>query len=511
MNIVLINPFITVREPNVYLSEPLGLVCLASYLKQVFVDNVHVSILDLYALGAMTPRQKNDLYVLGVDHVEYISAAIHNLSPDLIGIACNYTAYAMDTYEVAAILKNIFPHVPIVIGGAHATIEAESIINDHDYIDYVIRNEGEITLEYLIRALQGEITIESVDGLTYRTPDKTIVSNQGRKLIEDLDILPIPDRSFIDMERYNYFNKKCFWYIRQAPVATIMTSRGCPYDCVFCSTKVVWQRQWRPRSLENVYREIELLVSKYRIKEFVINDDQFFTSKSRVIAFCDYFIKRNLGVSFCYDSGTSPWLVNKELLIKMRRSGFYALRFPIESGSEGTLRFINKPINLKATDKLIVMANKLGYWTSANFIIGFPYETREEINETIRYAYASALDYASFLIAKPNAGSELYNIYKKEGLLEINVVRASHYYRSDYNTTTMKAEELNDIVNRASRGWLIHKIFFYINPLCFFNHLLPKLRTIGDLLYFFRMLTSLFSTKIRPMLKKFYFNSNNTN
>ena len=238
MNIVLINPFITAHEPNVYLTEPLGLVCLASYLKQVFVDKIQVSILDLYALGAMTPRQKNNLYVLGIDDDKYIMKAFHLLSPDLIGITCNFTAYAMDSFEVAAISKKILPRVPIVMGGAHATIEAESILKNNDYIDYVIRNEGEITLEYLVRALQGEHTIESVDGLTYRNPDKTVVSNQGRKLISDLDILPIPDRSFIDIERYKYFNKKCVWYVRQEPVATIMTSRGCPYNC--CDTIFQW-------------------------------------------------------------------------------------------------------------------------------------------------------------------------------------------------------------------------------------------------------------------------------
>lgn len=502
MKIVLINPFITVRDPNIYLSEPLGLVCLASYIKQIFNDKVQVSILDLYALGAMTPKKKNDFYILGIDDEEYIRSEIQKLSPDLIGITCNFTAYAMDSFEVAAMAKKILPRVPIVMGGAHATIEAESILKSNECIDYVIRNEGEITLEYLVRALQCEHTIESVEGLTYRTPDKTIVSNQGRELIKNLDILPMPDRSFIDMERYKYFNKKCVWYVRQEPVANIMTSRGCPYNCVFCSTKVVWQRQWRPRSLEKVFEEIELLVSKYGIKEIIIYDDQFFIKKKRVINFCDYFIKRGLGISFWYESGTSPWLVDKELLVKMRQAGFYALRFPIESGSEATLKFIHKPIDLKAITELIVFANKLGYWTSANFIIGFPYETREEIYKTIHYAYASSLDYAFFFIAKPNAGSELYEIFKKEGLLEKNVVRASYYYRSDYDTTTMKAEELNAIINKASKGWYIHKLIFFMNPINFFSYLLPKFRSIEDLKYFFKVFGALFSIKIKPIFKK---------
>jgi magnesium-protoporphyrin IX monomethyl ester (oxidative) cyclase len=502
MKIVLINPFITVRDPNIYLSEPLGLVCLASYIKQIFNDKVQVSILDLYALGAMTPKKKNDFYILGIDDEEYIRSEIQKLSPDLIGITCNFTAYADDSLEVATMVKKILPHIPIVMGGAHATIEAESILKNNECIDYIIRNEGEITLGYLVRALRGEHTVESIEGLTYRTPDKTIVSNPGRELIKNLDMLPIPDRTFIDMERYKYFNKKCVWYIRQEPVATIMTSRGCPYNCVFCSTKVVWQRQWRPRSLEKVFEEIELLVSKYGIKEIIINDDQFFIKKKRVINFCDYFIKRKLKLSFAVDAGISVWLVDEESLEKMRKAGFYSLRFPIESGNENTLKFIQKPVDLKKTKELIIKATKMGFWTSANFIIGFPYETREEIDETIRYAYSSALDYTSFLIAKPNAGSDLYEIFKKEGLLEKNVVRASHFYRSDYDTTTMKAEELNDIIDKASKGWYIHKLIFFMNPINFFSYLLPKFRSIEDLKYFFKVFGALFSIKIKPIFKK---------
>lgn len=509
MNVVLIHPYITVYDPNIYLSEPLGLLCLASYLKHIFGADVQVTILDLYVMGADKPKRRGDLYVLGIDDEAYVQAEINKLRPDLIGITCNFTAYAMDALEVAAMVKRAMPAVPVVLGGAHATIEAESILRDNPSVDFVARGEGEITLEQLVRALRGECAIENVAGVSYRTSNQmaksteleAVVSNPPRELIKNLDTLPIPNRSFIDMDRYKLLNKEVVWYVRKEPVATIMTSRGCPYNCIFCSTNVVWGRRWRPRSINNVVKEIEMLVSEYGIREIVINDDQFWTKKSRVLEFCDYFIKSGLNLSFTVDSGTSPWLVDEELLIKMRQAGFYALRFPIESGNEQTLKFIRKPINLQKTKELIVIANKLGYWTSSNLIIGFPFETREQIMETIRYAYDSALDFTSFLIAKPNAGSDLYEIFKSEGLLDKNVVHASHFYRSDYDTTTMTADELNKIIAKASGGWFIHKFFFYLNPRNFYVHLFPKLKSRDDFRYFFKTMCVLFRIKIIPILK----------
>lgn len=502
INLVLIHPYITVREANVYLSEPLGLVCLATYLKQVFQETISVNILDLYALGANAPAAKDGLYVLGIHDEKIIKAELEKFKPDLIGITCNFTAYALDSLDVASIVKKIFPLVPVVLGGAHATIEAENIIRENKSVDYVVRGEGEITIEYLLKYLHGGSPIHEVQGITYRNSQKIVVSNPERELMEDLDILPIPDRSLIDMEFYNESNKKCIWYVRKEPVATIITSRGCPYNCVFCSTKVVWKRRWRSRSLKKVFEEIEYLVSQYGIKEIVINDDQFFTEKNRIHEFCEYFIKKKQDLAFSVDAGVSVWLVDKELLEIMRRAGFYSIRFPIETGNEATLKFIRKPVDLHKAKEMIGAANGLGFWTSANFIIGFPYETRQDIEETIRYAFSTKLDYASFLIAKPNAGSDLYEIFRQEGLLDKNVVRASHFYRSDYDTAAMKAEELNNILGKVARKWFMHKLFFFLNPTNIINYMFPKLKSGDDWKYFFKIFGVLFRYKIKPLLKE---------
>lgn len=254
MNIVLIHPYINVKEVETYLSEPLGLLCLASWLDEVFKERVKVSILDLYALGAKNPIKNGQFFCLGISDETFIREELSKLAPDLIGITCNFTAYARDSLELASTVRKSFPQVPIVIGGAHPTIEARSILEENESIDYVAQGEGEMILEKLIRALAGEIPIEDVEGLAFRRDGKLIFNNPI-KLMQNLDVLPIPSRHYIDMAKYVHFNKETIWYVRKEPVATIMTSRGCPYNCVFCSTKVVWKRRWRERSLENVFKK----------------------------------------------------------------------------------------------------------------------------------------------------------------------------------------------------------------------------------------------------------------
>ena len=503
MNLLLIHPYITVRDLNVDLNEPLGLICLATYMKQIFGRDINVSILDLYEMGADKPKAiENDKYIVGINDISIIKREIDQFSPDLIGITCNFTAYAQDVLEVASIVKSISPEIPLVMGGAHVTMASISMMEENSNIDFIIRNEGEITLEQLIIELTGDQQYESINGLTYRNKDGCIFENPERKLIKDIDILPIPDRKYIKMNRYMSFPRVTTWYTRKRPIASIITSRGCPYDCIFCSTKVMWRRHWRPRSVKKVIEEIEILISKYDVKEVTIFDDQFFANRMRVNDICDYFIKRKGKMYFSYDAGTSPWLVDKPLLEKMKKAGFYAIRFPIETGNRRTLTFIKKPVDLDNAKEIIKVANKLGYWTSANFILGFPYETKTEMEETIKYAYESGLDFTSFIAARPHKGSELYEIYEKEGLLEKGIVHTSLFDQSDYDTTQMTAKEITQIITKASKGWYLNKIKFFLKPYNFVNYFLPKMQSFDDCLYSCKMIAKLIRIKMLPLLKK---------
>lgn len=503
MNIVFIHPYINVRDKNIYLSEPLGLISLATYLKQAFGSEINVSILDLYALGADTPRRKGEFYVKGVDDKGKVHEYLKKREPDLIGIGCCFSGYFAEALEVADMCKELYPSVPVVMGGAHATLEAEKIILNYPCVDFIVRNEGEITLEELIRGLRGELTVKTISGLCFRDSDHSPILNSPRELIRDLDILPVPDRRFVDMEHYKRSNHKLFNFSRKKPVLTVMTSRGCPYECLFCCSKNLWKRRWRPKSMERIFEEIEMLVSEYGAREICILDDQFILKKERIYAFCDYFIDKKTPVSFSNIAGLSVWLADDEkLLVKMRRAGFYKLTLPVESGNPEVLKFIKKNVDLDQAARLISKANKLGYWTGAFFIIGFPYETREQIMETISFAYGLKLDLAHFFVAQPYIGTELYEIYKKEKLLGEDIIKGTFIFGAWNDTLEMTAEELNQIQKKASRGWIKHKLFFYLKPQNFFTCLLPKFKTPADFRYSLLILGMLLIRNFKSAFKE---------
>lgn len=493
MNVLLIHTYISARFPGISLTEPLGLMALASFLEESFGAKIKVNILDLYALGQDIPQKNNNLYITGIYNKKEIGAHLEKYNPDFVGIHCNFSSFCQDSYEVAAIVKYFIPKIPVVIGGAHASMEAKNILMEHSYIDYVVCGEGENILKELITTLMNADynSISTIKGICYRERDGTVVRTPERELIADINQLPVPDRKFIDSEFYMKMNSKSLPLAKKKPLGTIMTSRGCPFDCIFCSTKMMWKRRWRALTAERVMQDIEHLVNAYSVSEIVIYDDQFIIDKKRVHRICDYLIERNLKITLSLPAGTSVWLLDKELLIKMKKAGFYRLCFPIESGNEKTIKFIRKNINLNDILEKIKLTNKLGYWTQGNFILGFPYETREEIEKTIKFAYTCGLDFAFFYIAKPFAGSEMYDLYKKEGLLD-KTERSSQIYTSDCNTKTLTSTELNQIHAEAVKGFLPHKLIWCMNPYNLYNYIFPKIKTYEDLCYAARLFYFIF-------------------
>lgn len=477
MKILLIHPYITSDGRDTVLTEPLGLAYLAACLTEH-----EVKIIDLYAMGFNELTEVDGLFRRGISEEKKIAEMIKAFSPDVVGITCNFTSYAPDAYEVAQIAKSSINKTLIVLGGAHASMNSEEVLGENKCVDVVVRGEGEITFRELIEAHDAGRELNNIAGITYREPDGEIISNPKRPLISDLNVLPMPDRSKLQMDTYLNINSMSMPFAKREPVATLMTSRGCPFNCIFCSTKVVWERKFRPRTAENVISEIEHLVSAYGVREIAIMDDQFVANKARVHQICDMLIEKRVNVTISIPSGTSVWIVDEALLRKMRKAGFYRLCFPIETGNLNSLRFIRKPIDLQKAKETIKLANRLGFWTQGNFMIGFPYETREEIQETIEYAYQSGLDYALFYIAKPHAGSEMYDIFEQEGLLP-EIARGANHENSYYDTKTMTAFELQDLRDKASNGYLWAKLSSYLNPINFCSYVLPKVSSPEGFMY----------------------------
>lgn len=485
MKILLIHPYISFDSVdfNQALSEPLGLLYIATYAENYFGSATDIKILDLYAMGYLTKIQRGDgLIVQGVSSEDQIITLISKENPDIIGIHCNFTGYFNDAVKIATLSRKAAPNAKIVMGGAYASQDAENILLKHPFVDFIVRGEGEITFCELIESIQCGNSTEEMLGLAFRKQDGNIQINPDRKFMEDIDITL--NRKFIDMEAYKIINKQSFPLAMNYPIATIMASRGCPYDCIFCSTKNMWGRRWRARSPEHVVKEIDDLVNNYGIREIAFYDDQFLINKKWVHKICDLIIARDYSLFLTLPAGTSVWLADEALLKKMKKAGFYRLCFPIESGNADTIKFIRKPVKFDVVLNIIKVANRLGFWTVANFIIGFPYETKENIKETIKFAYNCGVDWPFFFIAKPFAGSDMYNLYLREGLIcEVGTNTSSGVFVAKNDTLRFKASELQQLRLDAEKGYIKYKIKWCLNPVNFFGQILPKLMSISGVLF----------------------------
>lgn len=496
---LLIFPPLTVA-PSDYPSPdpPLGLAYLAAVLEQ---HQFPVKILDALALGIEKSRKKKGGFLkVGLSKRE-IKKVVADFKPRLVGVSCGSTANAPDSHEVAAWVKEVDPKITVVFGGAHATACASQVLADKN-VDLVVLGEGEETFLELAERLESKRKIDDLLGTCVRKKRK-IITNSRRDFIANLDNLPDPARHLLPMEIYLQRQMMTREFSMRTPRTNIVTSRGCPGNCVFCSIHAIWGHRWRPRSPERVVAEMEHLKEKYGIREFYVLDDSVSIDKKRLIKICDLIIERQLNIKWAAPNGVALWTLNEEVLKKMKKSGFYRITFGIESGCPQTLRFIRKPIILKKAKEIIDLCNRLGLWTHSTFIIGFPGETREDIEESVAWIINSGLDFATFYIATPYPGTDLHDEFVKQGLLkkgEEKKMRYSSVNVSGYDTSSLTKEELNQLRDEAYGRFFAAQAKRYLNPFYAASHLTRKMYYFEDLRYFLKILNSVLGMKAKALI-----------
>lgn len=289
----------------------------------------------------------------------------------------------------------------------------------------------------------------------------------------------------------------------RSPRTNIVTSRGCPGNCVFCSIHAIWGHCWRPRSPERVVAEMENLVNRYGIREFYVLDDSVTLDKQRLIKICQLILEKGLDIRWAAPNGIAIWTLDREVLEAMKKSGFYRITFGIESGCPKTLKFIRKPIILEKAKKIIRLCNQLGLWTHSTFVIGFPEETREDIKESVDWMINSGLDFATFFIATPYAGTDLRTEFVKHGLLkkgEEEKMRYSSISVSGHDTCFLTKEELNRLRDGAYRRLFKAQLKRYLNPFYAVPHLSRKIRSLEELGYFLKILNNALGMNIQAKI-----------
>jgi magnesium-protoporphyrin IX monomethyl ester (oxidative) cyclase len=418
---------------------------------------------------------------------EEIRKKLAEVKPSLVGITSMFTMHSKGAHDVAKIIKEMFPKALVVLGGSHPSALPDWVLQDEN-IDIVVIGEGELTLLEIIEKHEAEEDIFSISGTAVRRNGK-VVLNIERPFIENLDFLPFPARDMLDMSAYLYEPYRT-QFAMKPPRLNIMTTRGCTGRCVFCSIHSIWRHRCRMFSAQRTVDEIDILVKKYGAREIAFLDDDLVCSKNRMKEICREIIRRNLNIKWCTPNGVAIWKLDEELLDLMKASGLYKITFGIDTASKRTQKFIHKThLDLDKAKKVVEYCNRIGMWTHASFIIGFPYETKEDIEETINYAIESELDFAAFFIATPFPGTPLYEIYKEEGLFpDFGNGRAMKWEGSQQvvmtDTHHFKKEELQDYLRKAHQRFYHSRIKKFLNPLRIFR----KIRGRYELRYFLKLL-----------------------
>lgn len=450
MKVLLILPPSTLYPGDVHFASfPLGVGYLAAILER---DGHQADIMDCVIEDQAPKRNKDGTFHVGLSW-EKIEQAIRECLPDILGISCSYSVDIGNAKRIAEIAKRV-GHIPVIIGGAHSSAMPYESLED-DNIDYVAIGEGEQALASFIRSIENDEEPSHIDGLGYKKNGKLMV-NPKRIFINRLDELPFPARHLFSMDKYIHSKRIHGFQLKRTPYTTMITSRGCPNRCVFCTIHTIWGRKWRPRDPISVVDEIEYLVKEYGIREIHFEDDNISLSKTRMAKICDEIVNRKLDISWATPNGISVNTLDRDLIAKMKKSGCYRLFLAIESGNQFVLdHIIKKGLSLEKVKDVNRILKEFDIEVNGCFVIGLPGETREHIQDTIDFAKRLDLDTVGFSIATPYPGSALYDMCKD------NII-SDDFSNFRLNIATMNTEfltskEIENLRNKAYLQFQVNK------------------------------------------------------
>jgi anaerobic magnesium-protoporphyrin IX monomethyl ester cyclase len=337
---------------------------------------------------------------------EDVMRILKKYDPDVVGITAT-TSAMYDAYAVAKIAKNLNENVFVVMGGPHVTFTPELTMRECPCIDAVVRGEGELTFKELVDALDKGRSLKGILGLSYQDKEAGKIRNEPpRPLIQNVDEIPIPSYDLLPMDRYKADG---------TPFGTIMTSRGCPFNCVFCSSSLQFGKRWRGHSVERVIKELSILRYEYGRREIEFLDDTFTLNKVRAVKIAEAIKREGLDIRWTASSRVNT--INEKVAKAMKEGGCHTVYFGIESGTQRILDFIGKGITPQQSLDAVKLAKRMGLRALGSFIIGFPDETREEIETTIKFAKKVGVDFAQFTIATPYPGTRLWQYAIEHDLL----------------------------------------------------------------------------------------------
>ena len=417
MKITLINPPLQVSknfDGKIELYQPTGMLYIAAAIEKA---RYKINFLDALIEDYKNEKIIGDYKFIGLDFKE-IAKKVRD--SDIIGIT-GMILWKESIFNVVSEIKKINKKSIIIVGGPYASWHPEECLKKN--IDFVVIGEGEYSIIELIKSIEKKLPKENILGIAFKKRNKVVIKEK-RPFLEDLDNLEFPARQLIPMEKY-FEASKTYKYSRLQSrsnrTVSVITSRGCPFNCVFCSAFILSGKIWRSRSAENVVTEIKKCVKDYSITDVYFEDENMSLNRQRMEKICDLIIKEKLNLNLHAPQGLRADTLDKHILLKMKKTGFKSITIAPETGSQRVMdEIIDKKIKLTKIEEVIRNCKEIGISVACFFVIGMPGETKEEIKETLKYAHKLrklGAYHCSIRNAMPIIGTRMYKVAKENGYL----------------------------------------------------------------------------------------------
>src|SRR5208283_4861068 len=420
MKVLLINP------PQVFYpgsdqpagNLPLGLMYIAAVLEKA---GYKTEILDAFMSDGKFLKNGETINV-GMPF-EHIKQEIYSRKPNIVGVAGPFTCQIENSVKISNLAKQVDQSILTVVGGPHVTTVPKEFLEEAKNVDVAVTGEGEYTMLDLAQYFEGKKQLNEILGVAYRR-DGEVAVNPSRPFIENLDELPYPAYDLVDMEQYLSPKKIGYRSFRDRAISMI-TSRGCPFNCCFCSVHLHMGKGFRAHSANYVLNHIQYVVEKFDVKNIFFEDDNLTLDLARFEAICDGLIIKKTAIGWETPNGVRADCLDLNLLKKMKKSGCKSVFFGVESGDQQILdNVICKNLDLNRVVEVAKICKDIELKTGAFYIIGFPGEKKENMQKTVDFALKLKRDYdvgMHLFMATPSYGTRLYEECKSKGYIQENL------------------------------------------------------------------------------------------
>jgi len=468
-------PLLTlIRPPNVVpkwaynsvICPPIGMAYIAGSVRESgckvkCIDSTGEAISNVYEV-----YNKKNMVAWGLAPKDILDRIDSQTS--ILGFSCMFSCQWPSTYQLIKEVRQSFPGRPIIVGGEHVTSLPEFTLSNYPEVDICVLGEGEETILELIQKLSHGESLEAVAGIAYRNKN-SVQRNPSRRRIRNIDGIHLPAWDLIPL--HNYLNNELGYGVNRGRSMPMLATRGCPFECTFCSSPTMWTTKWLARNPKKLLEEIKLYVGKYRVANIDFYDLTTVIKKEWIIEFCQEIVKNNMNFTWQLPSGTRSEALDSEVTHWMYQTGCRNITYAPESGSPAVLRRIKKKVHLDKMKDSMRNAHKNGMKVKCNIIMGLPDENHFELWQTLKLMVELILlgvDDALPNAFVPYPGSELFSQLQKEG--KIDKLDDEYFWKLSDQVSFLKTFSYSKYISSRALGLYIFLSLITFYSLSFLLH-----------------------------------------